>query len=69
MSRLDAKFMAQMNKDRKNADNVDAKKFLKSLGYFMPPEEELAELRKAIIGNDMDLEKVYARSPEGQQSL
>jgi len=42
MCRLDAKFIAQMHKDRKNPLNADAKGFLKSLGFFMPPEEELA---------------------------
>jgi hypothetical protein len=40
---------------------VDAKKFLKSLGYFMPPEEELLLLKKAIVGNDLDVAKIFNR--------
>jgi hypothetical protein len=59
MTRLDAKFIAQMNKTP-DATNTDAKQFMKKLGYLMPPEDELLALKKAIVANEMDLDKLCA---------
>ena len=41
--------------------DVDAKKFLKSLGHYIPPEEELLLLKKAIVANDIDVAKIFER--------
>lgn len=63
MTKLDAKFLAALFKDPKNPQtHVDAKKLLKQLGYYLPPDEELYKLKKAIKGNDMDMNKVFART-------
>ena len=58
MTRLDAKFIASMNKKDKRSKDSDAKGFLKKLGYLMVPEDELLAVKKAVVANEMDLEKV-----------
>lgn len=65
MSRLDAKFIAQMYKD-KPSGATDAKKFLKYMGYLMPPIDELLAIKKALVGNGVDLEEMFDKYDDNE---
>ena len=61
LSRLNAKFISAMHKEPKS-ELIDAKKLLRNLGYFLPPENELLALKKAVVGNEVDLTKVFSKN-------
>jgi hypothetical protein len=63
MTRLDAKFIAQMYNNGMSADG-DGNAFMDTLGIMIPPEENILKVKKAVVGNDLDLEKMFAKYPE-----
>jgi hypothetical protein len=63
LTRLDAKFIAQMYR-QKPGDTIEAKTFLNSVGAQMtmvPPEDELLKIKKAVVGNALDLKKLFGK--------
>ena len=62
MTRLDAKFISQMYDNGISADG-DSNAFMDTLGVMIPPEDGILKMKKAIVGNDLDLEKMFAKYP------
>ena len=52
MNRLDAKFIAAMFNNNPVA-------FLEHTGALMPPLEKLTAVKKAIVGNDLDMPQEF----------
>ena len=66
MSRLDAKFLSQMYK---GADGVNCVPFMRVMGPINPPRFVLEQLKKAIVGSEINLGKMFKQYEERKQAV